>query len=224
MNKLDRLIRSAIKESMDEKAEELQSMIQDEDWNPNGPVTLSAQSTDISEDDEFEMDDEESDKMDKSSGDDEETCKYHMDNFGPDDERTQMFCEGIVTESLKGKQKKLDKNKNNKLDAEDFKLLRKSKGKKEVKEIDVSDLKKGGKYKYKSPSFAFNNPRIILSNVDLPEPISPINAIFSPSFISKLNPSIIGLILEGYLYVILRSEIKESVSILGILTFNLSSL
>lgn len=36
-----------------------------------------------------------------------------------------------VNEKLHGNQKNLDKNKNNKIDAEDFKLLRKSKGKKE---------------------------------------------------------------------------------------------
>ena len=109
MNRIDKLIRTAIKESMGEKAEELHSMIQDEDWNPNGPVTISAQSTDISEDDEFN--DEDVDIMDMTSSDNEETCKYHMDNFGPDDERTQMFCKGTMTEALKGKQKRLDKNK-----------------------------------------------------------------------------------------------------------------
>jgi hypothetical protein len=38
---------------------------------------------------------------------------------------------------LKGGQKKLDKNKNNKIDAEDFKLLRKNK--KDVKETDVEE-------------------------------------------------------------------------------------
>jgi hypothetical protein len=151
MNRIDKLIRTAIKESMGEKAEELHSMIQDEDWNPNGPVTISAQSTDISEDDEFN--DEDVDIMDMTSSDNEETCKYHMDNFGPDDERTQMFCKGTMTEALKGKQKKLDKNKNGKLDKQDFKLLRKSKVRKEVEEIDLSKLEKGRKYSYKSPSF-----------------------------------------------------------------------
>jgi hypothetical protein len=145
MNKLDRLIRSAIKESMDEKAEELHSMIQDEDWNPNGPVTISAQPTDMSEGDEY----------DETSDDDlnDESCKYHMENFGKDDERTKRFCKGEMTETLHGGQKRLDKNKNNKLDAEDFKLLRKSKGKKEIDELDLSKLEKGGRYKYESPSF-----------------------------------------------------------------------
>lgn len=50
-------------------------------------------------------------------------------------EVTEKFGKGewkeIVSEELHGKQKKLDKNKNNKIDAEDFKMLRKSKGKKQ---------------------------------------------------------------------------------------------
>lgn len=50
-------------------------------------------------------------------------------------EVTEKFGNGewkeIVSEELHGKQKRLDKNKNNKIDAEDFKLLRKSKGKKQ---------------------------------------------------------------------------------------------
>ena len=57
----------------------------------------------------------------------EESCKYHMTNFGPDDERTKQFCGDSMNEGLKGRQRKLDKNKNNKIDSEDFKLLRKEK-------------------------------------------------------------------------------------------------
>lgn len=41
---------------------------------------------------------------------------------------------GSITEELIGGQKKLDKNKNNKIDDEDFKILRKSNNKKETKE------------------------------------------------------------------------------------------
>jgi hypothetical protein len=57
-------------------------------------------------------------------------CKYHKENFGPDDERTIRFCgkdKSEMTERLHGRQKQLDRNKNNKIDSEDFKLLRKSK-------------------------------------------------------------------------------------------------
>ena len=57
----------------------------------------------------------------------EDACKYHMDNFGPEDERTLKFCGSDMNESLKGRQRRLDRNKNNKIDAEDFKMLRKGK-------------------------------------------------------------------------------------------------
>jgi len=68
-----------------------------------------------------DSDDEELDSNNK------EACKYHMDNFGPEDERTLKFCGSDMNEELKGRQRKLDKNKNNKIDAEDFKMLRKGK-------------------------------------------------------------------------------------------------
>jgi len=147
MNRINKLIRSAIKESMDEKAEELHSMIQDEDWNPNAPVTISAQSTDISEEDGVD-DDYVMDKIKRECEDDpeSESCRKHKEYAGLSDG-------GELEEKLHGGQKRLDRNKNGRLDKEDFKLLRKSKGKKEVKEIELSKLKKGGKYKYKSPSF-----------------------------------------------------------------------
>jgi len=57
-------------------------------------------------------------------------CKYHKENFGPMDERTIRFCgkdKTEMTERLHGRQKQLDRNKNNRIDSEDFKLLRKSK-------------------------------------------------------------------------------------------------
>ena len=63
-------------------------------------------------------------------------CKYHKENFGPDDERTIRFCgkdKSEMTERLQGRQKQLDRNKNNRIDSEDFNLLRKS-NKKETKE------------------------------------------------------------------------------------------
>jgi len=57
---------------------------------------------------------------------DEEACKWHKENNAPKD-RIEKFCGTDVNESLKGNQKVLDKNKNNRLDTEDFKMLRKSK-------------------------------------------------------------------------------------------------
>jgi hypothetical protein len=65
-----------------------------------------------------------------------EKCKFHEEVFGSDDERTIRFCgkdKSEMTERLHGKQKQLDRNKNNRIDSEDFKLLRKS-NKKETKE------------------------------------------------------------------------------------------
>ena len=68
----------------------------------------------------------------------EKTCKYHIENFGKEDPVTKEMCQGInITEALKGRQRKLDKNKNNKIDAEDFKMLRnKSKSNKDIKKVD----------------------------------------------------------------------------------------
>jgi hypothetical protein len=82
----------------------------------------------VQEEEEVEFEDEE-------EVEDEESCKYHMDNFGPEDERTRKFCgtdkmglnkyKFSMNEKLHGGQKKLDKNHNGKIDAEDFKMLRK---------------------------------------------------------------------------------------------------
>jgi hypothetical protein len=88
---------------------------------------------DINNSDEFDYVQEEKDI------DNEEACKYHMDNFGPEDEMTKQYCGSSMNEGLKGRQKKLDKNKNNKIDAEDFKLLRKDKKEKSKNTIPFSD-------------------------------------------------------------------------------------
>ena len=79
---------------------------------------------------------------------DEEACNYHRENFGPEDERTIMFCKGM-NESLKGKQRLLDKNKNNKIDDEDFKLLRKSKKKETDEEVEEGNAFSGALAKAK---------------------------------------------------------------------------
>ena len=86
---------------------------------------------DINNSDEFDYVQEDmvlgdSDKEELDSNN-TEACKYHMDVFGPDNERTIKFCGSNMNESLKGRQRSLDKNKNNKIDAEDFKMLRKGK-------------------------------------------------------------------------------------------------
>jgi hypothetical protein len=89
---------------------------------------------DINNKDEFDYVQEEEDIETETNMENEESCKYHMDNFGPEDERTKQFCGSSMNEELKGRQRKLDKNKNNKIDAEDFKLLRK--GEKDIKKMN----------------------------------------------------------------------------------------
>lgn len=83
---------------------------------------------------EIELEDDfEEEEIDDNSAN-EDACKYHMDNFGPNNERTRKFCKGLTeNKKLKGNQHKLDKNKNNKIDADDFKKLRdEKKNKKDV--------------------------------------------------------------------------------------------
>lgn len=70
------------------------------------------------------MGDSDNEELDSNN---EEACKYHMEKFGPDNERTLKFCGSQMNESLKGRQRRLDRNKNNKIDAEDFKMLRQGK-------------------------------------------------------------------------------------------------
>ena len=55
---------------------------------------------------------------------DKDACDAHRKLFGPDHERTKKFCKGIMNERLTGRQRSIDKNKNNKIDSEDFKMLR----------------------------------------------------------------------------------------------------
>jgi hypothetical protein len=83
--------------------------------------------------------DEEEEFGDDNSEEDRKTCEFHREHFGEDDERTQRFCK-TMNESLKGNQKRLDKNKNNKIDSEDFKLLR-------GKKTETKESLKGGQKK-----------------------------------------------------------------------------
>ena len=92
---------------------------------------------DINNKDEFDYVQEEEDIETETNMENEESCKYHMDKFGPDDDRTKQFCGDSMNESLKGRQKRLDRNKNNKIDAEDFEMLRNSsKSTKDIKKIN----------------------------------------------------------------------------------------
>jgi len=91
----------------------------------------------VGEGEDFENEEENTDE------DKEKTCKYHIKNFGENDPVTKEMCQGLnITEALKGRQRKLDRNKNNKIDSEDFKMLRKG----ETKEDKIfPDLTGDGK-------------------------------------------------------------------------------
>ena len=99
---------------------------------------------DLDSKNEFDYVQEEEEVMDfeddvpEKKEENKEFCKYQKKMFGPDDERYQEKCLGgsavkdlagmemNMNEKLVGNQKNIDKNKNNKIDAEDFKMLRKS--------------------------------------------------------------------------------------------------
>ena len=100
------------------------------DFAANNPELIAA----VMEEDIYDVDeklDGEFDYVTKNESTDEDkekTCRYHIENFGKDDKVTKEMCQGVnITEALKGRQRKLDRNKNNKIDAEDFKMLRKGK-------------------------------------------------------------------------------------------------
>jgi hypothetical protein len=145
---LEKMISKVLKENLGEKAETLVSKIKSSikensevceqcGGNMNEDVCEQCGSKmmdegihdveDINNKDEFDYVQEEEDIETETNMENEESCKYHMDNFGPEDERTKQFCGDSMNEGLKNRQRKLDKNKNNKIDSEDFKLLRKEK-------------------------------------------------------------------------------------------------
>ncbi len=145
---LEKMISKVLKENLGEKAETLVSKIKSS-IKENSEVCEQCGSNmnegecmecgynmmeegihdveDINNKDEFDYVQEDEDIETETNMENEESCKYHMDKFGPDDDRTKQFCGDSMNEGLKGRQKKLDKNKNNKIDSEDFKLLRKEK-------------------------------------------------------------------------------------------------
>ena len=152
---LDNLVSKILKETLEEKADSLVSKIKgdvcecggtmyegecnecgygagqmDEDIHDEGDINGEFDYVGENENiDDIEVDVEDTDE------DKEKTCKYHIENFGKEDPVTKKMCQGVnINEALKGRQKRLDRNKNNKIDSEDFKLLRKEKSvKKSVK-------------------------------------------------------------------------------------------
>ena len=149
---LDNLVSKILKETLEERADDIVSKIKSE--SNDGQVCECGGNMyegkcnecggmyedmsegiydveDINNSDEFDyvqedmvLGDSDKEELDSNNS---EACKYHMDNFGPEDERTLKFCGSDMNESLKGRQRRLDRNKNNKIDAEDFKMLRKGK-------------------------------------------------------------------------------------------------
>jgi len=99
---------------------------------------------DYVEEEEEEEDVEGSDETYLASEPDVDACKAHRQLFGPNHERTKKFCQGIMNERLSGRQRNIDKNKNGKIDAEDFKLLRAKKTETKEGKPDFLDLDKDG--------------------------------------------------------------------------------
>lgn len=100
------------------------------------------------EDDVLDFDFEEErdeEKDNEKKEENSEFCRYQKRMFGPQDERYREKCTGKsavkdlasmemnLNEKLHGRQKNIDKNRNGRIDAEDFKMLR---GKKNNSEVD----------------------------------------------------------------------------------------
>ena len=156
---LDNLVTKLLNETLEEKADKLVSKINELGGLGSDDELSEDEWFDVNELGEGEVGDfpkhqafdyveEEEESKEDEPGYvkqlDDDTCKYHMETFGPDDEMTKEFCKSEMTETLKGNKKVLDKNKNKrndnedlkgrkvldknkngKIDAEDFELLRK---------------------------------------------------------------------------------------------------
>jgi hypothetical protein len=135
-NYIDSVVNKVLRESLEEKADEILNKIQsevDEEYMNESECSECGGMMSEGECSEcgYKME-----GLHEDSDPSSQKCKYHKENFGPDDERTIRFCgkeKSEMTERLQGRQKQLDRNKNNRIDSEDFKLLRKS-NKKETKE------------------------------------------------------------------------------------------
>ena len=161
---LDNLVSKILKETLEERADTLVSKIKGDVCECGGQMYegecnecgySSGQMEedihdveDIDDSNEFDYVGESEDFVDVEENTDEDrekTCRYHIENFGKEDPVTKEMCQGInITEALKGRQRKLDKNKNNKIDAEDFKMLRnKSKSDKDIKKVNKVSTRHG---------------------------------------------------------------------------------
>jgi hypothetical protein len=101
----------------------------------------------VEEEEDMDVMDFEDDEMDSERGS-EQFCEYAKDKLGENDPEYQKKCSHMrelarkpinMNEKLVGKQKNLDKNKNNKIDAEDFKMLRGESKERVKKSITMSE-------------------------------------------------------------------------------------
>ena len=137
---LDSLVSKVLKETLEEKADSLVSKINGDVCECGGKMyegecTECGYTKGNMEEDIHDVEDiNNKNEFDYVEEDRRTTCEKHIEMFGKDDEVTQKLCQGVnISESLKGRQRRLDKNKNNKIDSEDFKLLRKDKKSKNEK-------------------------------------------------------------------------------------------
>lgn len=105
------------------------------------------------EDDVLDFDFEE-EKDDEKDEENSEFCKYQKRMFGPQDERYREKCTGKsamkdlasmkmnMNEKLHGRQKNIDKNHNGRIDAEDFRMLRKG----SKRHMDETDMEEGNAF------------------------------------------------------------------------------
>ena len=113
--------------------------------------------------------------------------------FNKKDSVASAVTDVLQQEALKGNQKKIDKNHNNKIDADDFKILRGEKGEKKVaEEIDINDASEdglGGQKKVKrkddvGPSGDFKPSKVRFhagpKNESLEEPLEKVLADTAP--------------------------------------------
>jgi hypothetical protein len=100
----------------------------------------------VQEEDEFELEDLEDIEDEGDDISNEDILYSYCEGRKKDPERCKVHMEMMkeeINEKLHGKQRKLDKNRNGKIDAEDFKLLRK-KGKKS--EVEEEEMEEGNKF------------------------------------------------------------------------------
>jgi hypothetical protein len=165
-NYIDSVVNKVLRESLEERADEIINKLNsnsDEESNMNGFKELEFNEEDMNESECSECGGMMSEgecsecgyKMEgiyEESDPKSEKCKFHEEVFGSDDERTIRFCgknKSEMTERLHGRQKQLDRNKNNKIDSEDFKLLRKSKKHQTDEEVEEGNAFTGALSKAK---------------------------------------------------------------------------